>query len=399
MKTVFLHTLCILGTMVCAGGTVARPTSWDYVSVEQLYKPQSASFDEKNITPIRFYGAENDQIIIPVKINGDDLWALVDTGSPSTTVSLTWAKARNISLQKEVTASGIESAKYKQWAAPIQSIDIGGFHQNGGGLAFAKIPEIINPHDGRRVDVIIGMDFISNFSLDINFDKNSLIIGPSGYPTPVGHLINIKSDNFYTKNVADIHLLGETLSVLVDTGSNGSVSLYKYAFRKIPLNLPVTDIAQFTDSGIIVMDYATVNGLKLDKLNITGPVLVYFQNSRSGGGGDGSVGLELLDNYNIFLDTRQRKLVLTERASPRKSPYKTNMGIQGNITDERWNVVHVMKNSPAAAVGLKDGDQICAVDGRKFTASSDIPRGPDGSTMHMALCDGRKIDLVRRSFY
>lgn len=381
MRKIFICTLCVAVTAGCTEKSLAQPAAWNHVWVEQLHKPQDAFFDEKNAYPIEFYGSENDQIIIPVRVNGDDLWALVDTGAPSTTIDINWAESRKIPLENESTASAIDGAKYKQWVIPIQSIDIGGFHQKGGGLIAANVPTIINPYDGKKVSIILGMDFISNFSLSINFDDRRLSIKASGSCPPIGYAIPLKSDNLYTKAVLDISLFGQTFNGVVDTGRNTSLSVYKHSI-KIPYNLQITDLAQSTAAGVIVEDYASVTGLKLFQFKIDNPTLVLLQNSRDGGGVEGAVGLELLDKYNIFMDIKRGIMVLSKRSSPAKPLHKTNMGIQGDITNNGWVVAHVMKNSPAAAVGLKDGDQICAVDGNKLVEGSDKRSGH-----RIAACD------------
>jgi C-terminal processing protease CtpA/Prc len=89
-------------------------------------------------------------------------------------------------------------------------------------------------------------------------------------------------------------------------------------------------------------------------------------------------------------------------ARPQKLPRQRDeslTGIQGPLTDDGLNIVHVMAHSPAAAAGLKDGDKVCLVDGKKVRLVKSWEDGPVGKTVILGLCGGGTVSLTLRQFY
>ena len=391
MRIFYILALSIIELLDFNAKINASPPKLFYAQPSAVYDPVAGEHW------FRFVGAEDHRIILQVKINGIDLMALVDTGAPSTIVSKSWAQQHGLVISRETTGSGSNGMKLRAWSSAIQSEDIGAFHQTGGEIGVADTDAF--QQVGRPIDMIIGMDFLHQMISEIDFDNSALRFRLNVDHRPSGHTIPIIYSPQSDRMVARLNLDGRDIGLVrIDTGSDGSLDLLKPSSEVYPKRWKVTDLAVVGLGGVYVADYARVNNVKIGDLIMNG-IPVSFNDRPAVPDEEGTIGLELLDRYNIFIDGQKGLIVLSERKNSPPRILVTNMGIQGNITNEGWTIVHVMRNSPAAAVGLKDGDRICAVDGNKLTASSDIPRGPDGSVMNIVLCDGRKIDLVRRTFY
>lgn len=346
---------------------------------------------------IDFMGSEDHQIILPVRVDGVSLLALVDTGAPATILSASWARQHGLVLEEKTNATGSNGMEFRAWKSSILSKDFGAFHQKGGDI-WVTDSDIFHKM-GSRIDMIIGMDFIDRMVTEIDFDHSRIRMRIGNIPSPNGRVIPINYSANRGRMSVHLKLYDRDISpVIIDTGDNGSMTLLKSIFPKYPERWKVTNVESSGLGGTYVSDYARLDGIEVGDYKFNG-IPVSFEEKPALPGEKGSIGLELLSRYNLFIDGPKGILILSDRKILPPAPLVTNMGIQGPMTEEGWSVTHIMRNSPAAAVGLKQGDRICVVNGERLGSGSAIPRGPDGSTMHIVLCDGRKIDLVRQTFY
>ena len=349
---------------------------------------------------INFTGLEEHQIIINVKLNGEDVSALLDTGSPNgVTISKEWAERHGLALVRIEDYDIAINNGAAPFTAQIKDITIGAYHQNGGSVSvmdLSKFSQVGNNHD---FDMIIGLAAIKKLVTEINFDKSQIRFLLRSTPPENGIKIKTPIDLIKTRITGDFSINDSRIGkFIIDTGSTESIEITASYLNNIKAIHDKTDLVVYDVFGIHIYDYFRAAQVAWGDVKFSNvPTIV--ESAPVDKGTDGQIGLQMLERYNVYIDGPNEFIILTSRQNAAPPPLITNMGIQGNITDSGWTVAHVMKNSPAATAGLKDGDQICAVDGKKLTASSDIPRGPDGSTMHIVLCDGRKIDLVRRTFY
>src|SRR5690606_8489576 len=131
---------------------------------------------------------------------------------------------------------------------------------------------------------------------------------------------------------------------------------------------------------------------------------------RSGGfsqdvGAAGRIGTGFLQRYRVLLDPGAGRMVLAPGAAADAPPLRSTSGLLVRPDGRRLDVVHVMRNSPAADQGWTDGETICTVDGAPIPAdyrhsamarwSVDTP----GRTVALGLCDGEVRSLTLARFY
>ena len=78
-------------------------------------------------------------------------------------------------------------------------------------------------------------------------------------------------------------------------------------------------------------------------------------------------------------------------------------GIRFDLFDDRLKVTFVSPQGPAAAAGLKVGDEIVAVDGRQvahdYYSHPDWVRGPAGNSILLTRADGTKAKVTLADYF
>lgn len=389
--------LCALWAAIppCSAQEVTPPPA-----TEEAAPPQATFSPEEGERWIDFVGLEDHQIVVPVRVNGEPLWALVDTGMPWTVLSKSWVQSHGLALTNPQKTTGVSGLEAPLWQASLKSIDIGGYHQTGGGANVVDLDAInSNLSSGRHIDMVIGLPLLLLLVTDVDFEHARIRFRLTGQPPAGAVLLPVSLSPERLRLFTSLRIGDQVIGpLMIDTGSDGSVTVMRSAIGAYPPAWRVTDVMQAGMGGVYVGDYARLDDVQWGERRFD-RVQTNIAPKLAQGSGVGMIGLALLERANLTFDGPKGLMYASPRANPPAEPIVTNMGIQGSVSDEGWLVVHIMRGSPAQSVGLKAGDRICLVDGVRMTAKSAIPRGPDGSVLHLELCDGRKIRLTRQTFY
>jgi C-terminal processing protease CtpA/Prc len=107
----------------------------------------------------------------------------------------------------------------------------------------------------------------------------------------------------------------------------------------------------------------------------------------------------------VLLDPAAGHMLLGATRESDAPTLRSTSGLLLALAGERLRVLHVMRGSPAAAAGWREGDSICAVDGTRIGpayARSPLagwPAGPAGRTVTLDDCTGTRRTLTLRRFY
>ena len=104
----------------------------------------------------------------------------------------------------------------------------------------------------------------------------------------------------------------------------------------------------------------------------------------------------------LILDLGRDRIYLTPRTdAPRFE--RDRAGIRFDLFDDRLKVTFVSPQGPAAAAGLKVGDEIVAVDGRQvahdYYSRPDWVRGPAGNSILLTRADGTKAKVTLADYF
>ena len=115
-----------------------------------------------------------------------------------------------------------------------------------------------------------------------------------------------------------------------------------------------------------------------------------------------NVGIGLLKQFKVDLDLGRGRIFLAPRAD--SPPFdRDRAGVRFDLLGDRLKATFVSPEGPAAAGGLKVGDEIVAVDGRKVTAAyyqaPDWTVGEAGKSVQLTRADGTKVTVRLADYY
>lgn len=352
-----------------------------------------------NLTP-------GNQIRFQMTVNGRPATAVLDTGVSYTVASKLFAATLGLKPAIAGRAVAIGGSVSLGWAA-VEQLSVGGLTRSGGRLAVADLTAIATGTTV-PVDMLIGADMLSGHALDIDYDARRFRLLPSGRMPFTGTSVPLGITRDSGVFISELTVGSRRLRpVIVDTGDGSAVTLSRAAWAtvKVPA-IPQTSAFAFGLGGTIETDLMVLPMIKLAGLTARN---VEVRIERGEGfstltGTSGRIGSGLLQRYRVLLDVPARRMILAPGKTVDKAPLKSTSGLLIAYEGKALRVLHVMKNSPAAAAGWKAGERICAIDGDPVPADylvSQIaiwPADVPGRVITLGLCDGggaRMLTLAR----
>ncbi len=362
----------------------------------------------------------NNLIVIPLEINDAKLNFILDTGV-SKPILFNLSDQDSIELKNvtELTINGLGAGD------PIKALN-----SNGNVFKLKKISNLnqqlfvvldkdinFSPTLGIPIHGIIGFDLFRDFVVDINYSNKTIkFFDPKYYKQASNNkgktlpLSIIDRKAYIDGEVSFEDQVNVQVKLLVDTGSSDAVWLFQDLEKGI--NVPDENYVDFLGRGLngnIFGKRTKVNSVKigdfvLNNAKAAFPDMYSFSSIKDHGDRNGTVGGEILRRFNIVFNYAANEVTLRKN-SYFKTPFRFNMSgleIQHNgvryiaerITDSRGvvrsderafgDVQILMENrtrlslvpeiivsgiragSPAEEAGLREGDVILAVNGKRI---------------------------------
>ena len=360
----------------------------------------------------------NNLIVIPIEVNGSELSFVLDSGV-GTPILFNLADQDSIQLNNvtEITINGLGEGD------PINALkSTGNFVQLGNAKNTSQNIYVVmdaginfSPSLGIPVHGIIGYDLFRDFVVDINYiNKTIKFYDPNLYKyrtsknTRVVDMSVIRRkaylDAFVMINKTD----EIPVKMLLDTGSSDAVWL----FEDERIQLPEKHYEVFLGQGLAGNIYGKrtkINHLKIADFILSDakaafPDMETFTTITDFGGRNGSLGGEVIKRFNIAFDYTNKKLILTKNSNFDKLFQYNISGIDLQHAGMRYvserisdanGVVHkdaksygnvqivlqgatrlslvpeiivsgIRQGSPAHSAGLREGDVILAVNGKRI---------------------------------
>lgn len=360
----------------------------------------------------------NNLIVIPIEVNGSELSFVLDSGV-GTPILFNLADQDSIQLNNvtEITINGLGEGD------PINALkSTGNFVQLGNAKNTSQNMYVVmdaginfSPSLGIPVHGIIGYDLFRDFVVDINYiNKTIKFYDPNLYKyrtsknTRVVDMSVIRRkaylDAFVMINKTD----EIPVKMLLDTGSSDAVWL----FEDERIQLPEKHYEDFLGQGLAGNIYGKrtkINHLKIADFILSDakaafPDMETFTTITDFGGRNGSLGGEVIKRFNIAFDYTNKKLILTKNSNFDKLFQYNISGIDLQHAGMRYvseriadanGVVHkdaksygnvqivlqgatrlslvpeiivsgIRQGSPAHSAGLREGDVILAVNGKRI---------------------------------
>lgn len=362
----------------------------------------------------------NNLIIIPVEINGVELTFILDSGvSKPILFNLSQSDSVPINNVSEVTIRGLgDGEPMKALSSKGNRFTLGDAKNYSQDLYVVMDRGIdFSTSLGIPVHGIMGYDLFRDFIVEVNYNSKKLKLhNPELYthkerrnrqtiPLKVERRKAYVEGTVLMKDTANI-----PVKLLVDTGSSDALWLFPEPEKG--LEIPEKNYEDHLGRGLSgdiygkrsKIDGVQIGGFKLDEAKVAFPYRESFQGLDSLGDRNGSLGGEVLKRFNMVFDYARGKVTLKKNGNF-KEPFQYNLAgidlqhnglryiaeriadangiVKEDNADTFGNVQILLENktrlslvpeivvsgiragSPAAEAGLREGDVILAVNGKR----------------------------------
>ncbi len=358
-------------------------------------------------------------MVVPVELNGAKLSFILDSGVSSPILfNLTEQDSIQINNVSEITLRGLGEGEPIKALKSEENVFKIGNAKNFNQALYVVLDKDLNFSTSLGIPVhgIIGYDLFKDFVVEVNYSSGFLkLYNPNNYtyrPSKKKETmpLTINGKKAFVDGIVSRDDNSEVpVKLLVDTGSSDALWLFHDPEKG--LEVPENNYEDFLGKGLsgnIFGKRTKVNGIRigsfqLNEAKVAFPYRESFGNVKDFGDRNGSVGGEVLKRFNIVFDYPRNKITLAKNGNFNK-PFHYNLAgidlqhngvryIARSITDARGvvkleeknfgNVQILMENrtrlslvpeiivsgiragSPAEEAGLKEGDVILAVNGKR----------------------------------
>ena len=330
------------------------------------------------------------QIRFAMTLDGRPVTAILDTGVSISVLARRYADAQRLTVGDGGRAAAI-GGTVDIGKVATRTLAIGGLVRSGGTLAVVDLPAAATG-SAQAVDLLVGRDLTAGFALDIDYRARRFRFLKSGRMPFAGVTAPLSIAPDRQVYVSALMLAGQRVQpVIVDTGDGSAVTLSAPAWRRTRAAAAPAAATTTISSGLA----------RQVEVRIEPP----------GGFSDqigtaGRIGSGFLQRYRVLLDPGAGHMLLAEDAAAAARPaVRSTSGLLLGLASDRLKVLHVMRGGPAAAVGFREGEAICAVDGTPVSrgyADSPLARwvtDAPGRIVALTLCGGDTRALTLQRFY
>jgi membrane-associated protease RseP (regulator of RpoE activity) len=354
--------------------------------------------------PVSFELFRGNRIVIPVTVNGHETQAMLDTGASLTTIDRTYARVIGLPEGFKIQAKGAGGDVDAELVSGL-TLDIGALRidkESVGVMDLAPVARGI----GRPINVVLGRDFFNSAVVSIDWAKKQLVVRSheSFRPEAAANAMELTKRGPF--NTISVSIAGAPpVEALFDLG-NGS-----------PLVMPITywshrpEVANLKYAGAMSGGVGGVHPARaviVPSVTLAGKTFTSVPAILSESGNDEdptqmtNVGIGLMKQFKVDLDLGRNRIYLTTRTD---APLfeRDRAGVRFDLLDDHLKVSFVSPQGPAAAAGLKVGDEIVAVDERQVThdyySGPDWVRGPAGRSILLTRADGSTAKVTLSDYF
>jgi hypothetical protein len=322
----------------------------------------------------------SNKVFVPVRIDdGPDRWFVLDSGCPVTAVDMALAEDLRLPITGRRQITGAGEGRTTVGSTRVRSLTLPGLELFPRSVWALGVNEPVAPFEGRRIDGMLGVDFLERFVVRIDYPAHRLeVFAPEGFrPDGKGVVVPLeKRGSYYTVRAA--------------LGLKGGRALEGRFILDVGVRLPLLVATPFVNRHALVEALGagptqTVGGglggetlarpgrlesLTVGDLRVDAPYVALSQEKRSFLAGDdaqGLLGAEVFRRYCLTLDFPGKRAVFAETPASR-APYEydtSGMFVVARGADLRTFEVHsVVDGGPAADAGIRRGDTVVELDGK-----------------------------------
>lgn len=296
---------------------------------------------------------------------------MIDTGSSTTLVSPALASALRMKEKKGQTRTmpvrGANGGDVELPAITLKEISLGDVH-------FARVPAReydfaeLSVHVGLPIDGVLGFSLFRDTLCTLDYPGAKLELAPVPFlapveTTPAIRTATIHYDNGHSTPLITVQMGNESFVVLIDSGSDGSLSLNPAGLHP--------RFSQGPRSGNLAATLAgdrpqlvgrLAQNIILGTHAIQEPVVDLTDQLSSLGG-------DLLRHFTLTFDQRRSLVTLVrDTDGPVQMPARRSTGISFQRLSAYWKILSLIPDSPVNALPLQTGDLCIRINGEPVSA-------------------------------
>jgi hypothetical protein len=370
-----------------------RDGSWDGFATPPIWRPLEVG--------------TGDTLIVPAKVSGVAIDAVLDSGSGASIISKPLAAKLGMTDLEPRRINGL-SGKAPVGLVRNVAVTLGAYATV---LPFAVVADLgaISAAFGRPIDMLLGADVLAGGCVALDFATRrfafekpaSFVPGAEWTALPLGH--GAKKELFVLASVGGL----DPVPLMLDFGSSSALMLSSAYIEEHSLlaGKTVSTAALGGVEGVQIVKPFTAEKVSLGALS-TNSVPALALDRWSSVSTVGNIGMPLLGQFDIVLDVSQGRLWLRSAPPRARLPMlkdRSGLGLAASATD--LTVVHVASGSPAAQAGWAAGEHVIAVNGRPIDGSYtrgllwQWRYGQAGTRVALKLADGTTRVLKLADYY
>ena len=322
------------------------------------------------------FSFEDNRIFVKCTINGQGPFDfVVDTGAGDLTIDRALAHRLNLRAENAGSLGGAGSHTVAYSTAVVASLDLGTAHASNQQATILDLAPIRQGIGLWHLDGIIGYSMLRHYAVEVDMDQRVLTLSRErlAFPpdaTPVPFTLN---SGFI---FVPARIQGVPGTILIDTGDRSSLTLFGPFATTHDMYGRFGGVRNaLTGFGVGGPVYGDV--FALPQLDILGARLtnVTTRASRQSGGAfaskiaAASIGGGLLRRFNVVYDYPHRTMYVWKSAQFAVADSYDRSGLWISVRGDHAYIASLLPSGPASKAGLRQGDEILAVNGQQIDPS------------------------------
>ena len=342
-------------------------------------------------------------IYLPVRLGDkkEEHIFLLDSGAGITVIDSALAADSGFPIGDRITGAGIGGSTFC-YMTRVPGFKIKGINFKAQTLIALPLNNITTRFSDIETGGILGYDFLSRFVTQIDYEDQTIsFFEPDSFKhTGKGQIIEapLSRKLFSVECLLDGKFKGD---FVIDTGANRSLLLKSFAERNdLFSGRKLVSVSAVGAGGEKTVDLSRFKSLEISGIKILSPIL-FIPGGKSGfaafGEISGIIGNDILERFKLTLDYSAQQIIMEKNTCFSKPFPSDKSGLQTAWDSTGSLYIHnVIPDSPASAEGIKKGDRVISINGKKISLFGDrseitrLLRQKEGTRLKLLIKRGKK---------
>jgi membrane-associated protease RseP (regulator of RpoE activity) len=328
---------------------------------------------------------------------------MLDSGAGMTVVDRAYADSIGLKGSRPLEARGASATVPGQLATDV-SLAAAGLSLTGMSVLILDM-SAVERAIGHKIPVVLGRDAFKAGIVTIDFPRRLILFSSRATFQPPSAAAKVEMRERGRLPAIRIGINGlDPIEADLDLG-NGGALLVSHAYWTAQPKLAGLRHAEGQTGGVggmVRSRRATLPEVELAGIRFTDVPATFNEDPEALPASGANVGIEMFKPFVVTLDIVGGALYL--QGTARESSFgRERVGARFELAGDRLRAVYVSPDGPAASAGLKPGDEIVAVEGKRVDGAyydrPDWTRGPAGKTVSVERADGSRVAIKLTDYY